>query len=170
MFVAHLPAGYLATRALLRRRTLADGVRRRLMALGLAASVLPDLDLLYFFLVDERRRVHHAYVTHKPFAWIGALAVAALALRMARAGRAAWLALAVFGANVMLHMVLDTTAGGVRWLWPASEAEFAMAHVAARHEPWWLNFVLHWTFALEAALVAAAVAWWLRGRRHAEPA
>ena len=85
--------------------------------------------------------------------------------RQRRAGRTAWLALAVFGTNVMLHLVLDSTAGGIRWLWPASEAEFALAHPTARHQPWYLNFVLHWTFALELLITAAAAAsLWMRHR------
>lgn len=167
MFIAHLPAGWLATTALLRRRAADPPPRRRLMALGLIAAVLPDLDLLWFYLVDGRRQVHHAYVTHKPFAWLFALAAAALVMWMLRAGRAAWLALAVLGANVMLHLVLDTTAGGIRWAWPASEAEFALSHVTARHEPWYLNFVLHWTFGLELAVAAAALLLWMRRPRTA---
>lgn len=157
MFIAHLPAGWLATTALLRGRSVAPRTRRRLMALGLLASVLPDFDLAWFYLVDDQRHVHHAYLTHKPGAWLIALAAAALVMRMRRASRTAWLALAVFGVNVMLHLVLDTTAGGIRWLWPASEAELALSHPAARYEPWYLNFVLHWTFALEVAITAAAV-------------
>ena len=167
MFVAHLPAGYLATRLLLRGRVLPSAARRRLMALGLAASVLPDLDLLWFFLVDHRRQVHHTYLPHKPFAWLAALAVAAAALRLLGASRPAWTALAVLGVNVMLHLVLDTTAGGIRWLWPWSEAELAMSQPVARHHPWYLNFVLHWTFALELALLAAALWWWRRPAKAA---
>lgn len=164
MFIAHLPAGYLATRLLLRGRDLSGAARRRLMGLGMAASLLPDLDLLWFYLVDERRQVHHAYLPHKPFAWLVALAVAAGVMRMMRASRQAWIALAVLGANAMLHVVLDTTAGGIRWLWPWTEAEFAMSQPAARYQPWYLNFVLHWTFALEMALVITAVWVWTRGR------
>ena len=130
------------------------------MALGLVASVLPDFDLAWFLTVDRRQHVHHAYLTHKPAAWLVAFAVAAVAMWMLRARRTAWLALGVLSANVMLHLVLDTAAGGIRWMWPASEAELSLAHVSARHEPWWLNFVLHWTFALELALSAAALALW----------
>lgn len=158
MFIAHLPAGWLATSALLRGRGVGPRAHRRLVALGLVASVLPDFDLAWFFLVDERRHVHHAYLTHKPGAWLLALAAAALVMRMMRASRTAWLALAVFGANVMLHLVLDTTAGGIRWLWPATEAEFSLSHPSARYTPWYLNFVLHWTFALEVAIALAAAA------------
>ena len=58
MLIGHIPAGYLATSAVLRRRQLGRDVRRRLMLLGLAASVAPDVDLLWFFLVDHRRHDH----------------------------------------------------------------------------------------------------------------
>lgn len=159
----------MGTSALLRGRVDDGRTRRRLMALGLAASVLPDADLLWFYTGGQQREVHHAYLTHKPGAWLIAFAVAALVMRMMRARRSAWLALGVLAANVMLHLVLDTAAGGIRWMWPTSEAELVLSHVPARHEPWWLNFVLHWTFALEAAIAAAGLAWWWRdrGRRTA---
>jgi inner membrane protein len=168
VFIAHLPAGWLATTAVLRRRDLAPAARRRLTALGLAASVLPDADLLWFYTLGGRREVHHAYLTHKPGAWLVLLAAVALGMRAMRAGRTARLALAVLGANVMLHLVLDTAAGGIRWLWPASEAELALSHPPALHDPWWLNFALHWTFALELAICAAAVVVFTAGRKRAD--
>lgn len=161
MFIAHLPAGYLVTRSILRRHPVAEPLRRRLLALGMAASVLPDLDLLWFYFVDQRRQVHHAYLPHLPLFWLTVFAVLALVLRVRGAARSTWLATTIVAANILLHLVLDTTAGGIRWLWPFSHAELVMAHVPARHEPWVLNFILHWTFALELAILAAAllVAW-----------
>jgi inner membrane protein len=137
-----------------------------LLWLGLAASVLPDLDLLWFYLVDARRHVHHSYVPHLPGFWLVILAAAAAVLALRRAGRAAWLALAVFGSNVLGHLLLDTVAGGIRWLWPATDTEFVLVAVEPRYQPWYLNFLLHWTFALELALVgAAAWVWWHRHTR-----
>jgi inner membrane protein len=157
VFIAHLPAGYLATRLILARQPAPPPLRRRLLALGMAASVLPDLDLLWFYFVDHRRQVHHAYLPHLPLAWTALFCAAAVVMWMLRARRTAWLAMLVFAANIMLHLVLDTIAGGIRWLWPFSNAEFAMSHVEARHHVWYLNFVLHWTFALELAILAIAL-------------
>lgn len=157
MFIAHLPAGYLATRLILDHQPAPEPRRRSLLALGMAASVLPDLDLFWFYFVDDRRQVHHAYLPHLPLAWMALFAAAALAMWMRGAGRTVWLAMLVFGANVMLHQVLDTMAGGIRWLWPFSDAELALSHVQARYEPWYLNFILHWTFVLEIAILAAAL-------------
>lgn len=166
MFIAHLPAGYLATRFILRRHPAPGPLRRRLMALGMAASVLPDLDLLWFYFVDERRQVHHAYLPHLPLFCLAVFGVAALVLRLRGAGRTAWLAMMVLAVNVMLHQVLDTVAGGIRWLWPFSRAELVLAHVPARHDAWVLNFVLHWSFGLELVILAAALAAERSARRH----
>jgi hypothetical protein len=42
-----------------------------------------------------------------------------------------------------------------------------MSQPAARYEPWYLNFVLHWTFAMEMALLMSALWIWRRPRRVA---
>jgi inner membrane protein len=167
MFIGHLPAGYLATTLLLDRAGAPAASRRRLLIVGLIASVLPDLDLLWFFTVGQRRQVHHAYLPHLPLACAAFFAAAALLLWTLRARRETWLGWMVAVVNVMLHLVLDTTAGGIRWLWPLSDAELALGHVQARHDPWVLNFVLHWTFALEVLLVAAALVLLWRRRESA---
>lgn len=168
MFIGHLPAGYLATTLLLDRADPPAATRRRLLIVGLIASVLPDLDLLWFYTVGQRRQVHHAYLPHLPLACAAFFAAVALLLWIARARRDAWLAWAVAAINVLLHLVLDTTAGGIRWLWPFSHTEWAMSHVPARHDPWFLNFVLHWTFALEVLLVVAALVLLRRRMRRSE--
>lgn len=164
MFIAHLPVAYLASRALAKRGAGSSAEGRRLIGLGMAAGLAPDLDLLWFFLVDQRRQVHHNYLPHLPAFAIACIAAAALALAMARARRETWLALAAAGLNWMLHLVLDTVAGGVQWLWPLSRHELVLSHVEARYQPWYLNFLLHWTFALELALVTVALWTWKRRR------
>lgn len=160
MFIGHIPAGYLATTSMLRAER--GAWRRRLLGLGLAASVLPDLDLIYFYLVDQQRHVHHTYLPHLPLAWVAALGGVALVMWMRGAGNGAWMALGVLGVNVFIHLALDTVAGGILWGWPFSRTEVVLAAVRPRYHPWFLNFILHWSFALEAALVAAAVWRWRR--------
>lgn len=159
MFIGHLPAGYLATTALLRD----EASRRRILRIGLFASVAPDLDLLYFYLVDQQRHVHHSYLPHLPLAWAVTLGAVALGMRVRGAEWASWLTLAVVAVNVFLHLAMDTVAGGIRWLWPFSDVELVLATVQPRFDHWFLNFILHWTFALEVALVVAALWRWRRG-------
>ena len=169
MFIGHLPAGYLATTALLDRSGVARDARPRLLALGLVASVAPDFDLLYFYLVGHQQRVHHAYFPHLPYFWLVTVTVAAVTLKFIGAKRNAWLVLWIIALNVMLHLVLDTITGGIRWLWPFSDTYLRLVSVPSRYHPWYWNFIRHWTFGLEVALVVAAL-WVFLRRRHAAAA
>jgi inner membrane protein len=170
MFIGHVPAGYLATTFVLDRVRAPSTDRRRLLLIGLAASVLPDVDLLYFYLVDHRRHVHHTYLPHLPGFWLLVLAAWTAGLILSRSNRVRWLALGVAGLNVFLHLVLDTLAGGIEWAWPFSRTAFVVATVPRHYEPWYLNFVLHWTFWCEVALVVAALVMLFRRRSGARRA
>jgi inner membrane protein len=163
VFIGHLPAGYLASLPFVDRAP--PELRRRAMMTGLVGSVLPDLDLLWFYLVDHRRHVHHAYLPHLPAAWLATLAVTALPAWLSGARGRTWLLPGVFAANVMLHLGLDTIVGGVEWLWPWSDHELVLVEVPPLHQPWFLNFLLHWTFALELVLAVVAV-WVFLSRRR----
>lgn len=114
MFIAHLPAGYILTHCIARKN---ETIRSRALAVGLIFSVLPDLDLLYFYLGDGRRTPHHDYWTHLPIFWLGVAALTAAALTLAGKRHSmflVWVALA----NVMMHLLLDSIAADIRWLLP----------------------------------------------------
>ncbi|WP_010138413.1 metal-dependent hydrolase [Oceanicola sp. S124] len=146
MFLAHLPAGYLLARQLAKRRAL--------ILTGCAASLLPDTDLLWFYLVDQRQTLHHAYVFHWPLFWIAtALAGWGLARVLNRPRILPFLGVAL--ACLLLHMVLDSLAGGIAWLAPLSDLELRLVEVPARHGWWVWNFVLHWTMLVEVLILAA---------------
>ncbi|MEF2074330.1 metal-dependent hydrolase [Consotaella aegiceratis] len=163
MFIAHLPAGYLLT------DRMAEGRRQRrsLMAVGLVAAVLPDLDLSWFYLVNERRTAHHAFVFHWPLFWV-ALALVSWLIPKAMRWRGSGLFIAVALANLLLHMVLDSVAAEIAWRQPFSDRELNLVEVPARYDWWAWNFVLHWTFALELAITGwAAITVWCN-HRHAQ--
>ena len=160
MLIAHAPVGYIAGVAL-RRWSSIPG----LVGAAVAGALAPDLDML-LFLADPTIH-HHAWPTHWPVVWLGLAAAAAPGLARARSRTPAALVL-VFAASGFLHLVLDTVAGDVRWLAPISDRAWSLVRVTRRFEPWWLNFVLHWTFAVELALVALAGGVWLRRRRSAQ--
>jgi inner membrane protein len=59
-------------------------------------------------------------------------------------------------------MVLDSIVGDIAWLAPFSMSTSRCPTSRRYSEPWWLNFILHWSFALELLLVALAVYVWRR--------
>ena len=48
---------------------------------------------------------------------------------------------------------------------PVAAIAFSLFTVSARYQPWWLNFILHWSFLLELALWAAAIRVFLYNRQ-----
>jgi len=169
MFVAHLPAGYIVSRLVSPLMAPSAVSRSALLVAALAGSVFPDLDLLYFHLIDGRRHHHHRYLTHLPWTWGLALLVAWLGWRCWRRSRLAPLAL-MFCLNGFVHLLLDSVVGQIWWLAPFVDRPYSLFRVAARHEPWWLNFVLHGSFVFELGLLTWAwLLWSGRCRRPANP-
>ena len=152
MFLAHLPAGYLMARRLAPRLAPDPSQARRLMTVCLVAAVLPDIDLLYFYLVDGRQTLHHDYWTHIPAFWLLATGTAVTLFRVARAP-VPWPAVAGLLAGVFLHLALDTVTGGIAWLYPYHAGRIVLVDVPARFGWWVWNFVLHWSFALEIVVL-----------------
>lgn len=156
MLTAHLPSGYVLGR-LIRRDILC------LMPAALIGAVLPDLDLIWFYLVDDRAVHHHFYWVHVPVFWmvLAAVVLPGLALLARR-----WLATAfVFFAAIFLHLCLDTISGGVLWAAPFNRHLYTMVTVPARYDHWVTSFLLHWTFLLELAVWATAVIFWCKETR-----
>jgi hypothetical protein len=166
MFIAHLPAGYLVSRLLLNALHTPESNRKRFISTGIAASLLPDIDLIYFFLIDHRLHHHHTYWTHLPIFWLSILVIAfgVCLLPKMREWRPPVL---VFGANIFLHLALDSVVGDIWWLAPFLNQPYALFSVPARHTPWYLNFLLHWSFWLEIALTAIAYGVWRRTKPYA---
>jgi len=171
MFIAHLPAGYLWTRFIVRKRRLAEVPSPRyrlLMTLGLIGSLLPDVDMLYFYLIDNRQHLHHGYWTHIPVYWLVLFGATLLIGRLLRKPLVSPAAIVLFS-NVFIHLGLDTIAGKVRWLAPFSNRDFVLAEVPARYGWWVWNFVFHWTFLLEITILVAALVMFLRSRLKTGP-
>lgn len=146
MILAHLPAGYLQFRAL-------RGSGKVLLSACLLGAVAPDLDMFWFLLVDHSIH-HHRFWPHIPALWFGLLASATLVAWRTGNNRARWLA--VFALAGMVHMVLDTLAGGIMWLWPLSDHLFTGVTVPATRSNWVLSFMVHWTFLAEIVIIAVA--------------
>ena len=156
MFIAHIPAGFLATRALQKKHPLTP---KWMMHLGLVCSVLPDIDLFYFYLIDGRHTSHHHYWTHLPLFWLTVFLPLFLLAKLKR-HKLFFTTCVVIFTNIMLHMVLDSVAAELYWFYPFSNQAFNLFKVEAQYTYWVWNFILHWTFALEILIVIAAFFVW----------
>jgi inner membrane protein len=150
MFIGHLPAGYLFTKYLQKRLST-----EQYLWLGLLGSVFPDFDIFYFYLIDQRQTLHHSYWTHLPFYWI-ILFLVTVSLLYAFKKRAYIIPAIFFYANILLHFALDTIVGKIEWLFPFSSRSLYLFEVPAIYDWWVWNFVFHWTFLFEIAVIAWA--------------
>ena len=158
MFIAHLPAGYLITRYGLRTigaPFVKAGTWKYYVMFALLCSVLPDFDLFYFYLVDNRQHAHHTYWTHIPLFWLlftALLYFSAKAVFKKNIG----LASSILLVNTLMHLVLDSVAGGIYWLYPLNNEKYRLFEITARFDWWVFNYIIHWTFLFELLIIAAA--------------
>ena len=153
MFFAHIPAGYLVSRAVVRGQPLAD--MKWILLAGLIGGGFPDIDLLYLHWLDATPQHHHTYWTHLPIAWQGCAILAWMAFKRTRP--LIRLGAAAFFLAWLSHLLLDSIAGDIWWLYPVIDQPYSLVIIEVRHQPWWMNYLLHWTMALEATLIAAAI-------------
>lgn len=163
MFIAHLPAGYLLAKTF-KKNILKQGLDfPTAMIFILIGAVFPDLDLFYFYFIDGRSVHHHQYFMHWPLFWIGWLLIIYLSiwlnhhiLKSCHAFKflnyVKWFIYAV-----LLHISLDTFVGDIWLLAPFIFEPFVFFEVTPRFQPWWLNFILHWSFAVELIICLIAL-------------
>lgn len=155
MFIAHLPAGYIASTILHRHLGHGRSTAKAFMLAGMLGAIAPDLDMIYFYLVDQRQHNHHTYFTHFPVVWAGMLLVS-IAWRRGMPESSVGMLATVFSLNGLIHLCLDTVVGRIWWLAPFNDQAFWLFTVPALYRPWWLNFLLHWSFLFEVTIVCAA--------------
>ena len=137
MFIAHLPAGYILSKLVIKR----DAVyQRSLLGVALVCSVAPDVDLSYFYFVDQRQHADHEYITHTPIFWLALAGLLTFALIACR--KSGWLIFVAIGLlSILLHLAMDTVAADIRGLYPFSNHSFNLVQVPALYQPWYLNRV-----------------------------
>lgn len=155
MFIAHLPAGYILTHILQYKHHRSD-----YLWLGLLASVLPDFDLLYFYLIDNRQNAHHTYFPHLPLFWFGLWAATVLIGKWS--GKYSVYPVTLFFSCIMLHMCLDSIAAPLYWFYPLSDIAVELVTVPARFDWWVWNYLFHWSFLLEIVIILIALCIFIR--------
>lgn len=162
MFIAHLPAGFLLSRYLLRKERTEPHYIKFLL-IGLLFSIAPDFDLAYFHLIDNRQHPHHSYWSHIPFYWITFYAVLFVPC-YTWLGKKGIRLLTVVLICGLLHMSLDSVASGIKWLYPLETGYHGIWRIPAIHDWWVANYLFHWTFLIELVITVTAVVVFYRDR------
>lgn len=159
MLIAHAPAGLLIA-ALLMPLKPATVSWQRWYVTGAVFGVLPDLDMLWFYLVDHRQFHHHVYLPHWPIVWLSLGVVSTVWWQQTRSKASVYaLLLAAIG---VVHVLMDGVVGDIGWFKPWGDTLYSLFEVTNRYSPWQLNFIIHWSFALELLIVALAIWQWRR--------
>jgi len=162
MFIAHMPAGFLLARRFLKTERVKPNYIKFLFV-GLIASIAPDFDLAYFYLIDDRQHAHHSYWTHIPVYWVAiyALLVYPVYRLFDRLGVKL---LSLFLICGLLHMSLDSIASGIKWLYPFNTDYHGIWRIPSVYGWWVANYLFHWTFILELLICSLAAITVLRDR------
>ena len=128
----------------------------------MVGAVFPDLDLIWFYLIDDRAFHHHKYWVHAPAFVIASSAVLVAAAKFLLP-KAAPLTIA-FTIGWCLHVMLDAPVGGTMWLWPLTDKLYVPIEVPATQSHWILSFVLHWSFLFEVVIWLVALGLYLQKR------
>ncbi|MFC1618245.1 metal-dependent hydrolase [Patescibacteria group bacterium] len=147
MFFAHLPAGYLLTHWLAKKFNFP-----KYWWIAVAGSVLPDLDMLYFFFIDNRQTFHHEYWSHRPLVILTLALTTALVFYVFKQKNLLIISM-IFFANIFLHLALDSIASTILWLYPWSTAGIGLFAVSEKYSFWMFNYIFHWTFFFEIGVM-----------------
>lgn len=119
------------------------------------ASILPDIDILYFYLIDNRQSLHHGYWIHIPFYWLIIGIIAFMTIYLLKK-KDYYIAATIFFANIFLHLTMDTIVGKIQWLYPFTDQSYFLFNVPAVYDFWVYNFIFHWTFLFEVIVIVLA--------------
>ena len=168
MFIAHLPAGFITTKLLFPYAKGYSVSYKAFLFWGMFGAIIPDLDMFYFYLIDHHQHHHHRYASHFPIVWLCLLIIASLWFYKASTRKNAVLAL-IFSLNAFIHLCLDSIVGDIWWFAPFIDQSFSLATVPAHYPYWWLNFILHWSFALEIIIISWATYLWNNTKQENRP-
>jgi inner membrane protein len=123
-------------------------------------AIAPDIDLLYYFLIDpsQPRHYHHTYITHFPIFWLTLLLISVLWLGWLHNRSKNQTRSLIFSLNGFIHTVLDTLTGHISWLAPFMDKPFSLTADASAAT----MYFTRWTFGLELLLILWAFSLWYK--------
>lgn len=155
MLFSHLPAGFIVTYLTRKiwRRDLSKRQIKWLYVVGTLAGTLPDIDNLYYYLVDSSFS-HRELITHTLFFYLIICSAFYLVGYLLKRKIICSLSLIVFFASLS-HLLLDSFSPGIGWFYPFSSLIFGLLSFPALATGWYGQHLLVITYSLELAIFLA---------------
>jgi len=131
---------------------------------SLVFSVLPDLGLIYFYFFNSTIS-HRQFFPHLPIVMLATLIITIPLYRL-KFFEKMRVYYVIFFVNWFVHLVIDTFTERIHWLYPFRDEGIMLIEIPARYSHWIISFVLHWSFLLELAIIAVALALLFRTMKH----
>ncbi len=155
MVFGHLPAGYIASKLLVKKFEHRPPFYKAFMFWGMLGSIAPDLDLFYYYTIDNHQNPHHSYLSHFPLFWLTLLFLSFFWLWLSNNHNQNPAFAFIFAINGLIHMFLDSFTGEIFWLAPFLSTPFSFVSFDLEYNSWGLNYFTHWAFLLELFII-----WW----------
>lgn len=156
MIFAHLPAGFITTKILEKQLHITDQKERKYFyIIGLIFSIIPDFDVLYFYMFNSSIH-HHKFFPHLPVFWLLFFSAAAIFVYFIK--KPIWTYLFIVAmVNIIVHLILDSITAPLWWFYPLSDTAVMLIEVPARYSHWFISMILHWSFLLELLIIVTAL-------------
>ena len=122
MIIAHTFAGYIISDKLLKIVNHGSLSSNIFILSGMLGAIAPDIDLIYFYPIDNKQHHHHSYFTHLPISWLILLAISIICSKLKPSNFS--LLFFIFTLNGLLHLLLDSMSGQIKWLLPFNNKSF----------------------------------------------
>ena len=157
MLIAHIPSGYVIAKAFKQEK-------KSVVASSLIFSVLPDLGLIYYYLIDNSVS-HRHFFPHLPIVMASVFLITLPLYRM-KLFEKMRIYYVLFFANWLTHLILDTFTERIFWFYPLSNHGFQLIEIPAVFNHWIISFVFHWSFVAELVIVTFTLILFLRSRKR----
>lgn len=165
MLVCHLPAGYIAAKITEKKfwKDLPLKEKFWLYSILLFFSIFPDIDLLYFYLVNSSTS-HREFITHaiSPYLLISSLIY--LWGKFKKNKFIKWIGISI-ALGTITHLILDSLMASAEWLWPITSRLYGLPMIKS-----YFNFLAVHTFSLyfifETLVICLGLSFYLWGKNH----
>jgi membrane-bound metal-dependent hydrolase YbcI (DUF457 family) len=176
LWLGHIALGYLASKLVISLLgiPLSPNQADSLILIGMMAAILPDIDLVPFFLRHKSFKIqkdksHRKVWSHAPLLWAFLIIIVASFLK----SQFALMSVLVFLIGSLSHFLADSIEYGVFWLWPFSKKKVYIreangngngvsyspeGHTAYQHYKHFLKsvYIRNWTVRVEAIILIVA--------------